>query len=121
MSAFADVAAGEWYTPYVIAAAHYGIVTGYTDGMFRPNALVSRQEMAVMMNRAITTFRTPVEAVNAPKAWTDEIPAWSADAINALQTAGIMNGTSETTFGATDASTRAMAAQMIYNLYSVVG
>ena len=120
-SAFADVAAGEWYTPYVIAAAHYGIVTGYPDGMFRPNALVSRQEMAVMMNRAITTFRTPVETINAPKTWTDEIPAWSADAINALQTAGIMNGTSETTFGATDASTRAMAAQMIYNLYAVVG
>ncbi|MDO5397105.1 MAG: S-layer homology domain-containing protein [bacterium] len=117
---YPDVVGGEWYTPYVNAAAQYGIVTGYPDGMFRPDALVSRQEMAVMMYRAITTFRTQLPTIYQPKAWTDTIPAWSADAINALQVAGIMNGVSDTEFGATDASTRAMAAQMIYNLYTVV-
>ena len=50
---FTDVPAGQWYTAYVERAAQLGITTGYTDGTFRPAALVSRAEMAVLILRAI--------------------------------------------------------------------
>lgn len=75
-----------------------------------------------MMYRAIRTFNTQLPAINAPVVWSDEIPDWSAEAVNALQVAGVMNGVSATEpiFAPTDPSNRAMAAQMIYNLYSVV-
>ena len=119
-SAYSDVVSGEWYTPYVLTAAQYGLVKGYDDGTFRPNALVSRQEMAVMMYRAATTFGTQLPAKNEAKTWTDNtIADWAAEAVNALQVAGIINGYEDGRFGGTDASTRAQAAQMIYNLYII--
>ncbi|MEE8407273.1 MAG: S-layer homology domain-containing protein, partial [Acidimicrobiia bacterium] len=43
---FSDVAADEWYTPYVEALADLGITDGYPDGTYRPQASVTRAEMA---------------------------------------------------------------------------
>jgi len=42
---FPDVAEGEWYTEYIYTAREAGIVTGYGDGLFRPEQTVSRAEM----------------------------------------------------------------------------
>ena len=44
----------------------------------------------------------------------------AADAVTTLQMAGVINGTSDTTFEAEAGATRAQAAQMIYNLYQVI-
>ena len=38
---FTDVPAGQWYTNAVIWAAANGIVSGFGDGTFRPNAALS--------------------------------------------------------------------------------
>lgn len=49
---FADVAAGEWYSEAVAWAWSSGIVTGYTDtNTFMPGQPITRQEIAVMMQR----------------------------------------------------------------------
>ena len=40
-------------------AATAGIITGYTDGSFKPNAAISRQHMAVMLERAIDYLKIP--------------------------------------------------------------
>ena len=51
-SAFADVAAGEWYSDAVAWASSAGIVTGYTDtNTFMPGKPITRQEIAVMLHR----------------------------------------------------------------------
>jgi hypothetical protein len=49
---FPDVTEGAWYTPYVETMHELGVVFGGADGSFRPQALVSRAEMAVMLDRA---------------------------------------------------------------------
>ena len=50
-SAFSDVAAGEYYAPYVAWAAKNGIVTGATATTFEPNAVVTREQMATLLYR----------------------------------------------------------------------
>ena len=50
-SAFSDVAAGEYYAPYVAWAAKNGIVTGATATAFEPNAVVTREQMAALLYR----------------------------------------------------------------------
>ncbi|KOS66639.1 endo-beta-N-acetylglucosaminidase [Lysinibacillus contaminans] len=40
-------------------AATAGIITGYTDGSFKPDAAISRQHMAVMLERAIDYLKIP--------------------------------------------------------------
>ena len=50
---FPDVPADRWYRPYVERLAELGIVAGYPDGSYRPDAPVSRAEMAALLVRAI--------------------------------------------------------------------
>ncbi len=44
-STYDDVADGEWYTPYIMAATREGIVAGYSDGNFYPAQTVNKVEM----------------------------------------------------------------------------
>ncbi|MBR3560024.1 MAG: S-layer homology domain-containing protein [Oscillospiraceae bacterium] len=46
----------EWGRGYARAAADVGLVTGYSDGSFRPNNNITRGEMAYMLQRALGTL-----------------------------------------------------------------
>lgn len=50
---FTDVQRGDWYHGNVEAAFAAGLVKGYEDGTFRPNAHITRQEIAVMVARGV--------------------------------------------------------------------
>ena len=45
---FTDVPTNQWYAKAVAWAAANGVVTGYTDGTFKPNNPVKRQEIAAI-------------------------------------------------------------------------
>lgn len=49
---FRDVVNGQWYAPYVRAAAALGIIKGYSDNTFRPGKNVNRAEFAKMIAMA---------------------------------------------------------------------
>jgi hypothetical protein len=49
---FRDVMKGQWYTPYVEAAAAQGVISGYPDGTFRPANRVNRAEFLKMITLA---------------------------------------------------------------------
>lgn len=51
--AFTDVDASAWYADYVAQAARYGLITGYTDGTFKPTNTVTRAEAVTMINRML--------------------------------------------------------------------
>jgi len=48
---FSDVKKEKWYTDYVIWAAEKGVVEGYPDGTFRPEAPVTREEAVTILGR----------------------------------------------------------------------
>ena len=50
-ASFTDIAEGQWYTDAVNWTAEQGVVNGYPDGTFRPEAPITRQEMATMLYR----------------------------------------------------------------------
>ena len=50
---FRDVNAGQWFTPYVAAAASKGIITGRSADVFAPQDKITRAEMATMISRAL--------------------------------------------------------------------
>ncbi|MBI5421584.1 S-layer homology domain-containing protein [Candidatus Peregrinibacteria bacterium] len=49
---FRDLMKGQWYVPYVEAAARLGIINGYADGNFRPANTVNRAEFSKMITLA---------------------------------------------------------------------
>lgn len=49
---FTDVPAEHWAYPYVTALSTTGVISGYPDGSFRPDATVTRAEWAKMLSVA---------------------------------------------------------------------
>lgn len=52
---FTDVPVDSWYAPYIQAAWDVGWVKGYGEAHFAPNTAISREEMLVMLVRALGT------------------------------------------------------------------
>ncbi len=74
------------------AMIELGVITGYGDGIYKPNATVTRGEFATFLYRA---FDLP----EGPHAFTDVNKSSSlAKGINAAAKAGIVKGTSATKF-----------------------
>ncbi|MCH1627782.1 S-layer homology domain-containing protein [Ferdinandcohnia quinoae] len=66
---FSDVPAGKTLAEHVYSANNAGIVAGYTDNTFRPNANITREQMAAMIDRAIKY--SGVALPDAPLNFTD--------------------------------------------------
>ena len=48
---FSDVKPGKWYYAHVMYCQERGIVSGYTNGTFKPNNYITRAEFCVMLNK----------------------------------------------------------------------
>ncbi len=48
---FSDVKSGKWYSNAVTWAHNQGIVAGFSDGSFRPDAYITREQMARMLHQ----------------------------------------------------------------------
>lgn len=91
---FRDVTAQVTGSGYIAAAVNKGIITGYSDGTYRPYAHISRAEMAILLNRAFkledTTLANPFIDISAKMASYHSI-------LNAYA-AGIATGFSDGTY-----------------------
>ena len=120
-ASFKDVDGGEWYADPVAWAQENGIVTGYEDGTFRPNANVTRQEMALMLARyAAKIDGVDVKAEGSLNAFADSntVAAWSRDAVIWAVDNGIINGMDGKIAPASNA-TRAQFAAIINRYLSL--
>lgn len=104
---FTDVQEGQWCYQDVAAAKAAGYIAGYTDGSFRPNQTITRQEVASILVRLMDLEQTTegLEQFND----AGQIPAWSRGAIGAIVKAGLMVGYTDGTFQAVRSITRAEA------------
>lgn len=107
---FADVGDADWYAPYVLALAENGIINGY-DGKFLPNDAISRQDAAVMLERAASMQG---KSFDGTVHFDDEsqIADYAKSAVSSLSSAGIFKGY-EGKFYPQDRLTRAEAAVML--------
>ena len=52
-SSFTDVSDSAWYASSVATAVEAGLINGFEDGSFRPAANITREQIAVMIVKAI--------------------------------------------------------------------
>ncbi len=107
---FTDVPAAAWYAPYVAAAANAGLVDGLTPTTFGPDQPLTREQMAVLLDRALK-----LPASTAPLTFSDRaaIAAWAVPAVEAAVAAGYLSGFPNGTFQPLAATTRAQAAKVL--------
>lgn len=114
---FTDVKAEDWFAKAVMSAKVAGITAGYEDGTFRPENLISRQEMAAMAYRTAGIVNLELAEGEATAfADADAMEEYAVEAISRMQQAGIISGLGDGNFGPTQNTTRAQAAVVIYKL-----
>lgn len=107
---FTDVPKGYWAANYIGYMQQFGIITGYSDGSFRPDAPVTRAEFAAIASR----FEKLTEG---SKSFTDVSDTyWAARYINFAATRGWVTGYSDGTFKPENTITRAEVAAVTCRL-----
>jgi hypothetical protein len=112
---FGDVAAGQYYAPYVQWAHANAIMTGAGGGAFVPGGPVARQDLAVaLMNYARHTGKQlPVKQAYTGFADDGAIDAYARDSVEALCRAGIIGGKPGNLFDPAGSVTRAEVAAVL--------
>lgn len=120
---FTDVQAGSEAYPYIMAARDLGIVQGnsLTENTFAPDALVKRQDAALMLARVYTLLGGRIPA-GASTAFSDnaEIRADAMDAVAFMSDNGIINGIGGNRFAPSNGATVEQALKIaVYMLNSL--
>ena len=106
---FSDVSADKWYNNAVSTLSRMGVIGGYADGTFRPDAPISRAEFAKIavsftQNNGSATYNyfTDVKTTD-----------WFAPYVTAAKDAGLIEGYSDGSFKPESKITRAEACAIV--------
>lgn len=116
---FTDVKKGSYYEPWVAWAAEKGIITG-SNGRFRPEDTISRQEMAVIILRLLESEGEQIPERESSYADKEQIADWAKKAASALSALGVLEGKSGNRFDPKGLLTRAESAAVLYRMNGLV-
>ena len=106
-NAYSDVSDTAWYAAAVSTLSKMGVISGYPDGTFRPNAPITRAEFAAMIAR----FDETAKSADTP--FTDISGHWAENAIGKAYGNGWVAGSSKTVFCPESNLTRAETATLL--------
>lgn len=118
-TAFADVKSSDWFAGAIGAAVKAKLVDGFDGNRFKPNDTITREQMAVMVTRAIAAVGITSGAStsqNEPLSkFKDQaaISSWAQTAVAEAMEASIITGLTSDTFAPSAKATRAQASVML--------
>lgn len=117
---FSDVSATDWYYSYINIGLKKGfIVKGdYTLGKFEPNKPISREEMAVMIVRALQYDSLAISVNYQSTQFKDVVK--SIGYVELAKDLGILNGRKADTFDPGARAMRQEAAAMLIRMYDIM-
>lgn len=118
---FEDVDSGRWSYGYIASAYRAGIIAGNSDTTFNPAGEMTRQDMAVIMYRVANLVGLGLNSADVTFADGADIADYAKEAVGALCSAGIINGTGDNCFSPLETVTRAQAAKIAYELMNAIG
>ena len=104
---FTDVSADYWANTAISTMSELGVIQGYSDGTFRPNAFITRAQFAAICARFDDTVK------KGSSNFTDIDGHWAEAEIERAATLGWIQGYSDGTFRPNNNITRAQAMTMI--------
>jgi len=114
---FTDIASSGYHNA-ILTAAYYGLVKGQTDTTFAPKAYIQRQEMAVMLNRALAyaekTTDNSTSSLSAAMTDYSKISSWAQEGCAVVYNNGLMSGRENNQFAPNGNTTWAEAVVILY-------
>lgn len=113
---FADVAADQYYTPYIYWASEQGIVYGTSDSTFAPDADITKEQMATLLYRYAESAGLTIPASggnNITFGDAASISSYARESVESLKNAGIITGNDNGNFQPQKSISRAEATTML--------
>lgn len=119
---FADVSAGAYYAKAVAWALDKGIVAGYSETQFGPEDTITREQLAVILNRYATYkgYNTSKTADLAAFQDADQISEWARVPVQWANVMKLLNGRTSTTLAPKGSATRAEVAKILVTFLDTV-
>lgn len=116
---FVDITPGSWYYNAVRWSEENGIASGTSATTFKPNAPVTREQVATFFANYAKFKNNYSGAQSDLSKYSDQnkISAWAKENISWAVNYGLMSGTSETTLDPQGTCIRAQLAQFIKNYF----
>ena len=118
---FKDVGKGYWAAPMIDAASAEQFIEGYPDGMFHPRAEITNDQMAAIAARAMAFLGVGRGVASVQPRDEAAIPAWARADVALVLSRGIMGTDAHGDFAPAAVTTRAQAAQIVWNLMQAAG
>ena len=117
-----DVAPDAWYADAVTWGYNLGVTSGYEDNTFRPDTVISRQELAVMICGMLfgddsILIEDDIKLALSAFEDGDQIASWAREAVAVCYISGLMVGNEDGCFKPNAGLTRAELAQVFCALY----
>jgi len=110
---FSDISDDAWYKDYVLTAKKLGIVNGVSETEFGIGTNITRQDMAVMIERTVGKLGISAEKIHTSDfADMDEISDYAKDSVRFMKSVGLITGY-ENHYRPLDNLTRAEAAKVV--------
>ena len=112
---FTDVASGDWYAQAVNWAASVGVVNGFDDGTFQPNAAITREQMAAILRNYAEYKGIDVTASGDLANYSDaaSVSDWAKESVAWAVDQGLISGMTVNTLQPQGLSTRAQVAAVL--------
>ena len=113
---FRDVAEGKYYTEGVAWAAKTGVVKGFSEDIFAPEQVITREQLAVMLARYAKLIGLDTKAdVHRLSVFADgdSTGTWAEEGVAWCVQSGILRGKGQNNLDPTADVTRAEAAVML--------
>ncbi len=109
---FDDVLSSDYFASELAIARNTGIVNGIGDNKYAPRNTITRQDMMVIVYRALTKLGVELEIADVEYEDFADVADYAKDAVKALITSGLINGKSGK-IAPTDYTTRAEVAVLL--------
>jgi len=121
-SNLSDVDSTQWYYGYIASAEELGLVKGTDKGTFGIGENITREDMAVIISRALKLIGfTDDKTYSELFTDDDKISDYAKDSVYMMKKSGLINGMGDGSFAPKSTATRAQTAKMIYEMMKAVG
>lgn len=117
---FSDVNDGDWYAQAVNWAASVGVVNGFDDGTFQPNAALTREQLAAILRNYAAYKGLDVSTSGGLSTYTDaaSISDWAKESVEWAVGQGLLSGVTDDTLAPQACATRAQLAAILQRYLS---